>query len=136
MAVSGVRAPVPPCAAAGAFVDGGRAAPAHGPADRGRPRARPSPERESGGAPVVPSIGTPIVCPVLVGRAPHLAELGRCLEHGRAGRGQVLLVSGEAGVGKSRLVAELEALAVKLGFRIVHGSCFEPDRSFPYAPLL
>jgi len=85
---------------------------------------------------VAPPAGTPIICPVLVGRAPQLEALGRRLEQVRDGRGQVLLVSGEAGLGKSRLVAELEAQAVKLGFRILHGSCFEPDCSFPYAPLL
>ncbi len=42
----------------------------------------------------------PIVCPVLVGRAAHLAALNECLARVRAdGKGQIMLVQGEAGVG-------------------------------------
>jgi class 3 adenylate cyclase/tetratricopeptide (TPR) repeat protein len=44
----------------------------------------------------------------LVGRAEELALLQRYWEHARAGAGQVVLVSGEPGIGKSRLVQELK----------------------------
>jgi len=48
---------------------------------------------------------------VLVGRDAERAWLGTVLEELVAGRGQVLLVSGGAGIGKSRMLAELESMA-------------------------
>jgi tetratricopeptide (TPR) repeat protein len=45
----------------------------------------------------------------LIGRESELALLLRCWRRAKAGRGQVVLISGEPGIGKSRLVAELEA---------------------------
>lgn len=53
----------------------------------------------------------------LVGRKAELAQLGILLERARATRaGEVALVRGEAGIGKTRLVAELRALAAAQGF--------------------
>jgi len=46
-------------------------------------------------------------------------------------------VSGEPGIGKSRLVAEAKAYAEALDFLVLlEGHCFQTDRAFPYAPLL
>jgi predicted ATPase/DNA-binding CsgD family transcriptional regulator len=78
----------------------------------------------------------PILCPVLIGRASHLEALTRLIEHARGGSGQTALIAGEAGIGKSRLVAEAKTIAALRGFSILQGSCFEPDRVLPYAPLL
>lgn len=47
----------------------------------------------------------------LVGRDGPLARLGRYLQEAREGRGTVALISGESGIGKSRLVAEVLAMA-------------------------
>ena len=47
-----------------------------------------------------------------------------------------MLIAGEAGMGKSRLVLEAKNLAARNGFGILQGNCFEPDLSLPYAPLL
>jgi DNA-binding CsgD family transcriptional regulator len=79
---------------------------------------------------------TSIVCPVLVGRERELAAFQRLLARAQAGEGCVVLVSGEAGIGKSRLVAELRALAAGLKVGVLQGQCFEPDHSLPYAPLI
>ena len=46
-----------------------------------------------------------------------------------------MLLSGEAGNGKSRLAAELRRSAEALGFQLLGGQCFPADRSCPYAPL-
>jgi len=46
------------------------------------------------------------------------------------------LISGEAGIGKSRLVAEAKTAAAHQGFLLLEGQCFQTDRAFPYAPLL
>jgi predicted ATPase len=48
----------------------------------------------------------------------------------------VLLLSGEAGIGKSRLLAEGKRHASQQGFLVLQGTCFPTDRSAPYAPLL
>jgi len=47
-----------------------------------------------------------------------------------------VLLTGEAGIGKSRLVAEARRLASELGFTVVQGNGYEQDRALPYAPLL
>ncbi len=77
-----------------------------------------------------------VVCPVLIGRTTELAALRLCVEQVKSGKGQVALLCGEAGIGKSRLVAELKTEAVAQGFQSLQGHCFPSDRSCPYAPLL
>src|SRR5689334_14771965 len=77
-----------------------------------------------------------IVCPVLIDRVDELAILHVLIDQANSGRGHVVLLSGEAGVGKSRLVAETKAYAAAQDFLLVQGSCFQPDISSPYAPLL
>src|SRR5437879_1055318 len=78
----------------------------------------------------------PITCPVLIGRTPELTSLRALVEQVKGGQGQVVIVSGEAGVGKSRLVLETRAIATAAGFQVMQGNCFPTDRSCPYAPLL
>src|SRR5215472_18432397 len=78
----------------------------------------------------------PIVCPITIGRDPHLAAVDRLLYQLIAGSGQTLLVAGEAGIGKSRLVAETKARAAERGVLVLQGQCFETDRSLPYAPFV
>src|SRR5579864_2053689 len=79
---------------------------------------------------------TPVVCPVLIGRTAYVQALTRCIAEARGGRGQMVLVVGEAGIGKSRLVAEAKTRAGDEGLFVLQGNCFEPDRSLPYEPLL
>jgi tetratricopeptide (TPR) repeat protein len=84
-----------------------------------------------------------IVCPVLIGRGSHLDTLIQFIGQAHSGQGQTILISGEAGIGKSRLVAEAiryvrtsRAQTASPAPLILEGRCFEPDRSFPYAPFL
>ena len=77
-----------------------------------------------------------MVCPVLIDRVGDLATLQALIEQVRSGRGQVALLSGEAGVGKSRLVAEVKTYAAAQDFWLLQGSCFPTDHAIPYAPLL
>src|SRR5579859_1732249 len=76
------------------------------------------------------------MCPVFIGRAPECDALYRLIDRTRSGQGRVALVSGEAGIGKSRLVAEAKAYAAAQDFLLLQGSCFQMDSSYPYAPLL
>src|ERR1044071_3384530 len=78
----------------------------------------------------------PIFCPIRVGRAAYLDSLEQHLDKARNGQGETLLLAGEAGIGKSRLVAEAKAWADQHDLRILEGQCFESDRIFPYAPIL
>ena len=78
----------------------------------------------------------PLVCPVLIGRTAELAALRMLMDRAKSGEGQVSLVSGEAGIGKSRLVAEVKTYAASHDFLLLQGSCFPTDHAIPYAPLL
>ncbi|MGH2559704.1 MAG: ATP-binding protein, partial [Thermomicrobiales bacterium] len=82
------------------------------------------------------TLDKPIVCPVLVGREEQVEALESALARTRDGAGQVLLLPGEAGIGKSRLIAVARARAATEGCLVLLGSCFEPDRTVPYAPVL
>src|SRR5260370_17587725 len=82
------------------------------------------------------SLHQPVICPVLIGRTPDLAVLHLCIEQVRSGKGQVALLCGEAGIGKSRLLAEIKTSATRQGFQYLQGICFPTDFSCPSAPLL
>jgi DNA-binding CsgD family transcriptional regulator len=77
-----------------------------------------------------------VVCPVLIGRDAPLSTVLHTLDRARVAHGNTLLVSGEAGIGKSRLVRAMVERARSLGFVTLQGSCFEADRAQPYAPIL
>jgi tetratricopeptide (TPR) repeat protein/DNA-binding CsgD family transcriptional regulator len=78
----------------------------------------------------------PITSPVLIGREREQAHLYALIDQVRRGHGQVILLSGEAGIGKSRLAAQGKRQASEQGFLVLQGTCFPTDRSAPYAPLL
>ena len=72
---------------------------------------------------------------ILVGRDAELARLRNLLDEAAQGRAVAALVSGDAGVGKSRLVAEVAALAARRGFCVLTGQCAEIGDSVPYLPF-
>ncbi len=78
----------------------------------------------------------PIVCPVLIGRVADLTALHVLVDQAKRGEGRVALISGEAGIGKSRLVAETKMYALSQDFLPLQGDCFQTDSAFPYAPWL
>jgi DNA-binding SARP family transcriptional activator len=69
-----------------------------------------------------------------VGRGPELARLRAAWAGARAGRRRLVLVSGEAGIGKSRLAAELAGLAERDGAAVLLGRCDE-QAGVAYLPL-
>src|SRR5579859_7126498 len=86
---------------------------------------------------IVGASSAPVLCPVFIGRMPERDALSRLMDRTRSGQGQVALVCGEPGIGKSRLVAEAKAYAAAQGFLLLlEGQCFQTDSAFPYAPLL
>jgi len=76
------------------------------------------------------------LCPVLVGRESELGALEDALLAANRGDGQIVLLAGEAGLGKSRLATELQRRALKLGMTVLWGGCSEADLSLPYLPFL
>jgi DNA-binding CsgD family transcriptional regulator/tetratricopeptide (TPR) repeat protein len=74
--------------------------------------------------------------PAFVGRAAELGRLEAALARAEGGRAAAVFVGGDSGVGKTRLLRELERLAVDRGARVLHGDClaFGAD-GLPYAPI-
>jgi len=72
----------------------------------------------------------------LVGREAEFSALQGALERLRAGMGGIITIVGEAGIGKSRLVAELRRAAAPLNVRWVEGRCLSYGGSIAYLPWL
>jgi DNA-binding SARP family transcriptional activator len=71
---------------------------------------------------------------IFVGRERELAELAPALEDLAAGRGRLFLVSGDSGVGKTRLADELASRAKDAGARVLWGRCSKRAGAPPYWP--
>ncbi|MCU1465047.1 MAG: transcriptional regulator [Actinomycetia bacterium] len=71
---------------------------------------------------------------LFVGRAAELQLLESALETASNGVPQIVLITGEAGIGKSRLLDEFTPHAVSRGVQVLAGACQEDD-AVPYLPL-
>jgi predicted ATPase len=60
-----------------------------------------------------------------IGRKPEMGELTAALNNALSGRGQVVMLAGEPGSGKTWAANELAALAETNGFRVMRGWCYE-----------
>src|SRR5690349_5564896 len=67
-----------------------------------------------------------------VGRAPELEQLLRALDQARKGRGRLALLTGEPGIGKSRLCDELCLRPEAEGCVVVWGRAWEGDLTPPF----
>jgi DNA-binding CsgD family transcriptional regulator len=76
-----------------------------------------------------------LLCPVLIERGDELKTLNTALDEAAHGRGQTVFVTGDAGVGKSRLVRELAELASGRGFHVLTGRGTESTVPVPYRPV-
>src|SRR5215470_18149512 len=101
-----------------------------------RARERRDAVRNAGGAPVgrsgvsqaggiLEDMSARRRSPVLVGRAEHLAVLDAALDRTRQGEPSTMLLGGEAGIGKTRLVDEFAARANAGGARVLAGGCLD-----------
>src|SRR5689334_22881825 len=73
----------------------------------------------------------------LVGRLNELAHLEAALRRADQGSPATVLISGEAGVGKSRLLREFAGPAAGKGARVLVGACVDlGSGDLPYAPLV
>ena len=71
----------------------------------------------------------------LVGRDGEFARMLTLLDDAASRQAVVALVSGDAGVGKTRLVTEVTRRAAAEGFTVLSGHCAELGESVPYLPL-
>jgi predicted ATPase/DNA-binding CsgD family transcriptional regulator len=72
-----------------------------------------------------------------LGRRGVPAELAAALDRAAAGRGGLVFVAGESGVGKSRLVDHFGTQARKAGARVLWGDCVElGDSELPYGAIV
>src|SRR4249920_1776820 len=74
-------------------------------------------------------------CPVVVGRDEELAALAEIFSRTAGGGGACVVVTGEAGVGKTRLVTEAVTWARAQGQVVLAGRSTPTDRVSPLRPL-
>lgn len=71
-----------------------------------------------------------------VGRIQELGQITGLIARLNAGTGFVVLVEGEPGIGKSRLVREVLRHARAIGLRTLHATCYEIEQGMPYQPVI
>ena len=76
------------------------------------------------------------LCPVLIGREAELSELEDALLDANRGAGKVVLLGGDAGMGKTRLATELQQRARQIGMTVLWGGSSEADLELPYLPFV
>ena len=79
--------------------------------------------------------GQRLATPPIRGRAGELKVIGAFVTALAQGRGGVLVIEGPPGIGKSRLLTEVMALADKSGVRTLFGEAFEYQQTVPFFAL-
>ncbi|HEU5476106.1 MAG TPA: AAA family ATPase [Actinophytocola sp.] len=74
--------------------------------------------------------------PELIGRRAELAALRAALADAQSDGGALVLVQGDAGVGKSRLVSAFVRGASGTGVTVLTGGCLQFEADIPYAPFV
>src|SRR5262245_19243950 len=79
--------------------------------------------------------GQRLLTPPIRGRADELKVIDTLVTTVAQGRGGVLVIEGPPGIGKSRLLTEVMALADKSGVRTLFGEAFEYQQAVPFFSL-
>ena len=69
-----------------------------------------------------------------VGRKHEMAQLVAGLDDAAAGRGRLVMLAGEPGIGKTRTLQELAAVAEERGARVIWGVSYEEEGTPPFWP--
>ena len=80
---------------------------------------------------VEPPVSTPFV-----GRGKEVTQITQLLTQTSTNHGQVMLITGEPGIGKSRLIREMTILANRQGFQSLSAQCYQVEQTMPYQPLI
>ena len=90
----------------------------------------------SAGDGILEDMSPRISSPALIGRAEYLAALDAALRRAQDGGPAAVLIGGEAGIGKSRLIGEFAAGAGTAGARVLAGGCLDLGTDgLPFAPF-
>ena len=71
---------------------------------------------------------------IFVGRQRELAELASALDSTMAGRGRLVFLAGEPGIGKTRTAQELALEAEARGAQVIWSRCYEEEGTPPFWP--
>src|SRR3954454_25394338 len=83
------------------------------------------------------TVPTRVTSSRFIGRSRELAELEAALADASAGRPSLAFIAGESGVGKTRLLKELERRALTAEARVIGGECVAlGEDELPYAPIV
>ena len=92
--------------------------------------ADPAPARQS----IVVGLESPAPDTPLIGRDAELVRLRQALDDAWQGRGRIVVIRGEAGIGKSRIVEEVAGDVAARGGRVLVGRCYETEQVLPFGP--
>ena len=83
-------------------------------------------------------VATRVSSPLFIGRQPELATLTDALDRAAEGAATTILIGGDAGIGKSRLVAEVSAIAIESDMLVLEGGCVSlgDGGGLPFAPIV
>ena len=89
-------------------------------------------------SPTMEDVATRVSSPQFIGRDAELAALTDAVERAAAGDASVVLIGGEAGIGKTRLISELHVQARQGGAMVLEGGCVSLGEGggLPYAPFV
>ena len=86
---------------------------------------------------IIEGMAIRVSSPVLIGRSNELDRLRASLQLAHERKSSATLIAGEAGVGKTRLVAEFTELARHEGAIVLSGGCIDlGEATLPYAPVV
>jgi DNA-binding SARP family transcriptional activator len=111
--------------------------------DAGRANQRDGDRGAPQPIPAAPTLPQQIIMPstdarfpdIFVGREVELEQVGQQLHRALAGTGELVVLDGEAGVGKTRLAIATLQLAADAGATIISASCQALEKTLPFAPL-
>ena len=72
----------------------------------------------------------------MIGRGDAMTAMRQALEHALDDGGRVVLVTGEAGIGKTRLIQEFSAEAMRRGLLVLSAWCHETEQPLPFRPWI
>jgi len=95
------------------------------------------PANPEGQGPIIEAMAVRVSSPVLIGRSDEAARLNAALDRARHGHSSATVIAGEAGVGKTRLVADFALDAQADGVVVLIGGCIDlGEGGLPYAPVV
>jgi tetratricopeptide (TPR) repeat protein/transcriptional regulator with XRE-family HTH domain len=100
------------------------------------PDAHSAPRDSSDPGPFGPAAGRTCDATPFVGRIAEFRVMTALIARISTGAGQIVLIEGEPGIGKSRLMREVTCYADGLGLPVLTTSCYEIDRAVPFQPVI